>query len=101
MGDKYIQVQNAMAPEAREVFLKNFFEANPRWRGAHVADVLAELDNVDANLDLIEPLFEAHKDEINKTTRPLISSVVNFIYWAHGREAVTWKRVSKLVARCK
>ena len=65
---------------------------NPHWRGAHVADVLAELANADANLDLVEPMYENHPVKG-------LATFIHAIFWTHGRDAVTWERVHELMER--
>lgn len=106
MSDNFLRIEAAMAADERAAFLRNFTGVNPHWQGAQVADVLAELDNTDANLDFVEPMYEAHEGD---TDRPeLIGSAVRAVLWSQGpftsqqaaQEAVTWDRVHDLIRRC-
>lgn len=60
----YLRVEQAMTSDERERFLSNFVALNPRWQGAHVADVLDALSNQDSHLEIVEPLYEARGGEV-------------------------------------
>jgi len=55
-------VNKHMPAEAHEALLK-FTEINPHWRGAHWEDVLEVLCDSDSHLDIIEPLFDALRED--------------------------------------
>ena len=60
-----MQVSDVVAKltsEQQSKIVDKFVAANPHWDGAKCDDILYELDNVDANLDVIEPLWESFPD---------------------------------------
>jgi hypothetical protein len=62
--DTALAVERALTGEEQAAFLARFTSLNPRWKGSTVADILAELDNADAHLDLIEPVYQSHGPEV-------------------------------------
>lgn len=70
MPDPCLAIEAAMTEEQRQAFLGRFYRLNPHWRGARVADILDELDNADANLEVTEPFFERHSDLLSIPAAP-------------------------------
>jgi len=54
-------IERAMTVTERRGFLDAVTSRNPRLDGAHVADVLSMLFDMDAHLDVTEPLYERLK----------------------------------------
>lgn len=90
-------VQNLMSEEERKAFLKNFYAKNPRWRGAHVADVLDTLSSMDANVSQTEPLFEQMPDDMKNESPELLGLCMLAILWS--QEKVNWSMVRDLLSR--
>jgi hypothetical protein len=57
-------VTRALSPAQQVTIVRRFTTLNPNWRGAEVADILDDLDNIDSDLGVIEPFFEAHPEII-------------------------------------
>lgn len=74
--DPYIRIQNALSDEQREAILRNF----PHMAGAHVADILAEADNSDALIWIVEPFFERQRPHFVQPA--LVASAIRALYWA-------------------
>jgi hypothetical protein len=97
--DYALAVERALCDEERARLLRRFLAYNPRWRGTEVADVLATLNDGDAFLDLLEPLYEDHGHEVPE--RGLLASAALAAALLDGPEAVTWARVRDLVLRVR
>lgn len=95
--DVYLAIERSMTEEAREKFLATFLRINPTWRGAHVSDVLANLCNVDSHLDVVEPMYEQHAEEVGPELATLIGPSTLAVLYVHGREGVTWERVRNVM----
>lgn len=67
-----LAVECAMDPTAARRALDQFVELNPQLRGIKLADVLDMLRDVDAWLDLTEPVYEALCDSATDDERDLI-----------------------------
>lgn len=93
--DLYLATEVSLTESEREAFLAAFTRANPHWRGAHVADVLAVLDCHEAHLAIVEPLHEAHAAEWSARHR--LATYVAI--WAYGKDWATWERVSEIATR--
>jgi hypothetical protein len=53
-----------LADDEARAIVDRFVAANPHWDGAHADDILETLQQADAHLDVIEPFYEAHDDEL-------------------------------------
>jgi hypothetical protein len=97
--DIYIAVERALTAAEKEAFLSGFLYKNPRWEGARLADILSELANQDANLDLVEPLYEKYGDRVK--TPGLLGTAARVIYWCWGGDTftVTWEKLKHLIDR--
>lgn len=104
MSSVYLQVEQAMTGDERERFLSSFVGPNPRWQGAHVADVLAELSNQDSHLEIVEPLYEARGGEVPEPgLLGACARAVAVIEGSapHGRRPGFWAAVFDLVERVR
>lgn len=92
-----LAVQEAMTPEERSTFLQKFTWLNPRWQGAHVADVLDELDNRDSDLTLVERLYAEHGGEVPEPG--LLGAATRVFAVMH--DSASWNQVYGLVERTR
>jgi hypothetical protein len=99
--DVYLQTEDAMTLDQRSAFLDRVFEINPHLRGAEVADVLDMFDNADSNLDVVEPFFIHHRDQIPATQSTYYSSALRALLWAgeFGPGGPDWESVDQLTRR--
>jgi hypothetical protein len=67
MTKDVLAVDRALTVEERGQFLAEVYNRIPRMVGAEVADVLDIWQNSDAFLGLVEPFWEAHRDELDRT----------------------------------
>lgn len=95
--DIVLAVQKALTEEERNVFLQKFTWLNPRWQGAHVADVLQALDERDEDLSVVEPLYEAHGGEVPEPG--LIAAAARVVVTLKG--SAPWEEVRGLVERTR
>jgi hypothetical protein len=100
IADTVLLVEKAMTSEEREQFMRKWLTINPRYNGATVADVLDELIEGDANLDVVEPIWEAHHDDFDDLGMPqLLRACTLAMLYTHGQ--VYWMGVSDLLGRAK
>lgn len=64
--DIYIRVERLLTEEERKLFLAGVIKNNPQLNGAHVADILAIMDDSDFHLELVEPAYDALKDKVKE-----------------------------------
>ncbi len=81
---EYVIIDQTLTDEERKMFLDTFIAANPSWKGALVADVLAMLVDSDARLDVTEPTCEALGNITGKAHIVPCALVVLFIGNAPG-----------------
>ena len=60
--DAYLEIQRRLRPEDAAAFMAAVTQADPRLRGAQLADVLEIYDEADALLQLREAFGDAHLD---------------------------------------
>ena len=70
---------NSHMPGESEQALARFTEANPTWRGSNWDDCLSALMDVDASLDIIEPLYA---DPFLAEMKALPAAVALTLAWA-------------------
>jgi hypothetical protein len=107
--DLSLVVQNALTDIEKREFLDRFCHLNPRWRGAHVADVLCVLFDHEEHLEVIEAVAEEAKDENPCLDPPqpgfeqdeLFDLCVLAVIYAHGPECTKWAVVKPLLMKCK
>lgn len=99
LEDVVMAVQFALPSAERNTLLDHFCARNPHWRGAHVADILAELLNRDAHLDLIEPLHEEHGHEVPEPGLLTVAALACIV--RDGPQVVSWQVVQPLIARAR
>jgi hypothetical protein len=56
-----VAVEKALPEESAQA-LANFLEVNPRWDGAHWADVLEVMMDADAHLSLVEKVIDTYPE---------------------------------------
>lgn len=102
-SDPFLAIDRALHDDERETFLRRFTHHNPHWRGAHVADILSELDNADAMLRQVEDFFEVYERELTMFTdyaRRFVGSAVRAIVLIHDEpKTPPFLPVMLLVAR--
>lgn len=95
-SDPYLDMQARLSAAEQETFLFRFTQMNPVWKGADVADVLSSLDSADEHLDVVEPLFEKHRDEWQKN--PIAHRLATYCaIWVFGPDWATWENVKRFV----
>jgi hypothetical protein len=100
--DTYLIVQNLLTTDERTKFLDMFVGNNPSWRGAHVADVLAELANGDSHLEVTEPARKVNADLSKQDALLLTVCTLATLYLEMPcRESVVHERTRDLFDRCK
>lgn len=82
--DPVIEVESAMSPAQRRSAYARFVGANPEYRGAFWADILADLVDRDANLDVTEPLWLAHVATLTPDVAPFYTPAILSLLWATG-----------------
>jgi hypothetical protein len=87
-----LAVERAMTQGERDHFLRRFTEANPRWQGAKVADVLVSLIDSDHMLMLIEDIWERHAADVPEGSS-LLRAVCYAAAYTDGTRAPesTWR----------
>lgn len=73
--DVYLNIEDALTDEQRQTFLDRF----PAMRGAHVADILAIADDSDAEIGMVEDLW-------NLTAEPPVGfgACARALFYANG-----------------
>lgn len=71
----YLEIEGRMTDEEREILLERVFDAYPRLRGAHVADVLELYDQSDSLLDVREPFLESVRGRWSNADLVRVASV--------------------------
>jgi hypothetical protein len=94
-----LAVDRALTSDERDLFLGMFCALNPHWRGAHVADALEALNNADAHCSIVEPMYEAHGEEVPE--EGLLASATCAAIYIHTPGGVTWERVLDIVTRAR
>jgi hypothetical protein len=79
VSDVEIEVARALAVPEVNRLKATFFRLNPGWRGAEVADILANLNSVDSNLGIVESLYAAHGSHV--TEPGLLGTAVRAVVW--------------------
>ena len=62
--DALSAITRALTDDEARTIVDRFVVANPHWNGAMAADILDALYQADEHLDVIEPFYEAHEDEL-------------------------------------
>lgn len=76
--DTALAIQGFLSAEECRLFLEKVTAANLRLRGAHVADVVSIMSDQDFCLDLVEPAYEALKDQVK---RPELIGPASIVVW--------------------
>lgn len=87
-----------LTDEEKVKALEHFFSLNPRWRGAHLNDVLEEMRNGDANLYVIEPMLDQHRDQIGDVGLFCVACDVATQLYGHDP---SWGHVKALMDRVR
>ena len=87
-NDPLLIVQYGL-PNLSAAALDRFVGINPRWNGAHWADVLEVLMDTDADPEGAEELF----DEFGDTDPQLFYAVANTLHWADPDTPLTAEQV--------
>lgn len=94
--DLLLAADQAVSPEERRAFLDHF----PKMQGAHVADILEMLDDNDAHLDVVEPMYEQHAHEVPEPG--LLAIATHLCIGIRGDvTGVDWESVRELVERIR
>ncbi len=88
-----------MYEDERRRFLATAMRRHPKHFGASVADYLDLLDDHDALLDVIEPLYEAHGNEVPEPGLLRLAAYAEF--YVHGPASMNWGHILSLVARVR
>ncbi|HBP1602208.1 TPA: hypothetical protein L5U90_003311 [Pseudomonas aeruginosa] len=88
----FVAADKALTSAEREAFLDRF----PRQHGAQVADILAMMDNADANLKLVEAMYDEHGSEVGE---PGLLSTACHVCVALGQQ--TWADIRSMVDRIR
>lgn len=94
-----VRVEKAMTEEERQGFLDDLIMLNPHLRGAHVADLLDMLAESDANLDVIEPMYEEHGNEVPEPR--LLNYCTQVVLYQSSNRTAPWEKVSELIERVR
>jgi len=62
--DDLLTITRALTEDERRLIIDRFTAANPHWRGAGAADIIAAIYDADGYLNVIEPFWDAHEDEL-------------------------------------
>lgn len=92
--DLLLKADKVLTDAERAAFLARF----PRLQGAHVADVLEILVSHDENLDVIEPIFEAHEVFIGNGAA--VKLAVHLVAGIQDGE-VAWEAVREMANRIR
>lgn len=74
-------IDRVMTEAERQAFLDRFCTVNPHWRGAHVWDILAELANADAHLEITEAVHDQYAGD---PTASVYAWSAVALYWITG-----------------
>jgi len=100
MNNMPLLVQYAMTIDEKAAFLKRFVDQNPNWNGAHVADILDNLNNTDANLTAVEFMYAAHEKDVPE--KDLLRTATNACIGAYGwTYSPLWNKIVDLVTRVR
>ncbi len=104
--DAYVAVEKALNPEQYALIRQRWDRINPHQAGAPVADIIDMHRDVDARLDLTEPWWEAHGDQIPAGEHthgyPLWGAALMAVILAGIEQGVpSFEAVQELVARAK
>lgn len=88
----FIAADKALTSAERESFLDRF----PRQNGAHVADILSMMDNADANLELVEAMYDEHASEV---AEPGLLSTACHVCAVLDQKS--WEHISSMVDRIR
>lgn len=91
-----LAADKAVSPVEREAFLRHF----PRQQGAHVADILDTLDNSDAYLEVVEPMYEMHGGAVAEPGLLRIATLLR-VGILGSADNVTWEAVQEIVDRIR
>ncbi|HIH2745017.1 TPA: hypothetical protein ACYLN4_000686 [Burkholderia lata] len=91
-----IAADKAVTTDERKAFLGHF----PRQQGAHVADILDMLDNSDAYLEVVEPMYEMHGEAVSEPGLLRIATLLR-VGILGSSENVTWEAVQELIGRIR
>lgn len=99
MEEAHVIIERVLTEEEKKKFLDEFYKLNPHYRGAHVSDVLDELNDTDAHIAVIDDFFTTHEAELGDVF--LTANAIRVCIYTHGLAGVNWENVSKLVTRCE
>ena len=98
--DVYVLVDEAMTVKARKAFLDRFTEINPRWRGAHVADVIATLEDSDAHLGVTDACYEYLSERLPSKWHRLIGPCALAVHYTEPEVVNFNAAVTSLIIAC-
>lgn len=79
--DVCLQAEHALTEQEK----KDFLDAFPSQRGAHVADLIDMLSETDSHLDVIEPMYERNEEVIKTIGVQWFRPAVYACLHAHAR----------------
>lgn len=98
----FLGVEAILSQEEKDRFLDRVFASNPQLRGAHVADVLDLFWDADMHLEVTEPQYEEHEDEIVAYGIPKLFGLCAYLalyLWPGDDDEARWAHTKLLVAR--
>lgn len=93
-----LAVEAAMTEDEKAKFLIVFCDLNPHYKGAHVADVLDELNGRDAHCDQVELMLQTHvpaEDDV------LVATAIRACLYLHHPRRYVWQDVAELLSRVR
>jgi hypothetical protein len=102
--DVLLSIQNVLTDLEKTAFFFHIVSSNPQWKGAQVADVLDYILEHDEHLDVTEPMYEVHKQEVPEP-RLIAAATLVIFYVVKGANAHNilrlWPAVLNLVMRVR
>jgi hypothetical protein len=98
----FLGVEAILSEEEKDRFLTNVCETNPGLQGAHVADVLDMFDNYDMHLEVTEPQYEEHAEEIVAYGIPRLFTLCCYLaLYLHpdDDDEARWEHTKEFIAR--
>ena len=98
----FLGVEAILSDEEKDTFLENVFAEYPNLRGAHVADVLDIMYDHDEHLEVTEPQYEEHEEEIIAFGIPKLFGLCAYLalyLWPDDDDEARWQHTKDLVAR--
>lgn len=101
--DAALAVANVLTAEERRRVLDAFTKTNPHWRGAEVADILAELDNADSHFHLTERMYDDYALDFSDDETQCLGHAARAVALAYGYNTVdsAWPRVEEIMFELK